>query len=202
MSAVETMEPSQEQEKHPENPIAEILNVIQTPEVVQVIQDDTIVADEGSARNLKAESTQTSHEAEIHTSAQIVNENQAINHVATAETASSDDTYYSNTTAAEKHSIQAESHNVLAHSATNYSEEASAKAAGLEQACKIQRTIQEENIKTSFAVEECVNRTQAAVEQEMKAMSVVEESVSDDAPAQDLEAELVATAQIASPKMA
>lgn len=201
MLAAENLEP--EEKKLPENPITQILSVIETPEIVQVVQDDTIAANEEITNNLVSESTKTSHDAQIHTSAQIINENQANTHITTAEIATNDSSYYSNTSAAENHSVQAENHNVLAHSAAIHSDESSAKASALEQVSKVQRAVQQENTRISFAVEEIQNRTLAGVEQEMKVMNVVEDSSSDTGEAtQDLEAQLAASVQIDAPKMA
>ncbi|MGH1456419.1 MAG: hypothetical protein ACRBDI_06530 [Alphaproteobacteria bacterium] len=200
MSAAENLEPVES--KLPENPNTQIVSVLTSERVIsQNIQDETIASAEQGAKNLESESTKTGFEAQVHTSAQIINENQAITHVASAENASNDDTYYSNTSAAETHSIQAESHNVLAHSAATYSDESAAKSAALEQVSKVQRAVQEESVRISFGLEEIENRTLAGVEQEMKAMNVVEDSSDTSGATQDLEAQLVATAEASAPKM-
>ncbi len=199
MSAAENLEATENQ--LPENPIVQIMNVIQTPEIVQVVEDVTISANEEASHQLAAESIKTQHDAQTHASAQIVNENQAVTHSVSAESAANDDSYYSNSSAAEKHSVQADVHNIMAHSASTHSDESSAKAAALEQVSKTQRAVQEESTRVSFAVEEIENRTQAGVEQEMKAMNAVEDSSSTDGASQDLEAELAITAQTNAPKI-
>ena len=200
MSVAENIEETEN--KLPENPVIQIMNVIQTPEIVQVVEDVTISANEGISHQLEAESVKTDHDAQSHTSAQIINENQAVTHAVSAESAVNDDSYYSNSSAAEKHSVQADVHNVMAHSALTHSTESSAKAAALEQVSKTQRAVQEESTRISFAVEEIENRTLAGVEQEMKAMNAVEDSGSSDGSTQDLEAQLEITAQASAPKMA
>ncbi len=200
MSAAENLEPTEE--KLHENPSIQIVNVLQSETVTaQTLQDETIASAEQSAKNLESESAKTGYDAQAHTSAQILNENQASTHVASAENASNEDTYYSNTSAAETHSIQAESHNVLAHSAANYSDEAAAKASSLEQASRVQRAVMEESTRITFAQEEIINRTQAGVEQEMKAMNAVEDSSDTGGSTHDLEAQLAATAEASAPKM-
>lgn len=201
MSAAEDL--NAQEEKLPENPVAQVLSVVSEPQIVQVVEDVSIAANEGTARLLESESANTGHDANNHIAQQLTNEAQASARSASAETALTDDGYHSNAGAAEKHDIQAQTHNVLAHSASIHSDEAGAKAAALEQVSKVQRAVQEESTRISFALEEIADRTLAGVEAEMKAMNVVEDSGDTGSiiTTNDLEAELAMNAQANAPKM-
>lgn len=170
MSAAERL--NEIQEFLPDNPVLEILNVITEPVMTQTIQDETLVANEQAAITFETQSLNTGHEAETHKSSHIINENQASEHVASAENAPNKDVYHSNTSAAAEHSNRAEHYDVLAHSASVQSDVAAAQSSALEHISKIQRTVMEQGERKSFA-REVENRTDIAVAQEMKTQNVV-----------------------------
>lgn len=182
----------------PENPVELILNVISEPQIVQVTHEETLVANEDAAQTLATRSINADHDAQAHTSQQLINENQASNHAAGAENAANETVYHSNTSAAEHHDIEAQTHNVLAHSAATESAEDHAKSASLEQISKIQRTAQEETQRITFAVQEIENRTAEAIKQDMKTAGAIADTDTSHAT-HDLESKLAASAQLASP---
>ncbi len=181
----------------PENPAETVMETIMSLETESqsVNFEEDIATTVGLVQRLEGEGVVESNLASEHASQQIVHEEQADANYATAENASNEAVYHSSATKVDMHTSEAETHNVLSHSAAVISEKSLTDASAMEQIATVQYAVQQETERLVAGQVEVQNRTSAAVEQEMKVMGAVAEEAA--APSEDLEAELVA---VAAPK--
>ncbi len=182
------------------NPVETIMQTITDVETTaqSVNVEEEIAATIGVINNLVDTGSVEADRAAEHMTAQLVNETQASSSYATAENAQTENTYFASASKGDLHQAEATHHNVLSHSAEVTSEASMMKAAALEQVATVQYAIQEQSERVVAGQVEVENRTTAAIEQEMKITQAVAEDAAMD---NNLEAELVATAELASPKV-
>ncbi|PCJ02011.1 MAG: hypothetical protein COB14_03090 [Alphaproteobacteria bacterium] len=169
----------------PEDPTILIVGTVQNESTVaQTLHDGVIASLEGASKQEAENSSTAAANANTHMVAQVTEEGMA--------SASADETTF------KQHDSAAQAHNALSHSAAATANESGAKAASLERVASIQIAVAEVETRKVLGTEEQINRTNAGVQAEMKATgAVIDEEVRKSAgTAQNLESELVASAEI------
>ncbi len=181
----------------PESAVTAVVEAISVPESVHVVNDVEVATAVGSAQKLSSDSISDAGRAVEHMVAQVTRENDAGTSYSAAENAQTESGYHAFVGSGEQNEIVAQSHNVEASAAAASAEAAGAAASAMERIATVQIAAQEIAERTEFAVQEVADRTAAGVQEEIKAVQAAAEDTG--APAQDLESELVAQAEIGAP---
>ncbi len=183
----------------PANPVEVIIEATMEPEAIAVVNDEEISATVASAESLQTTGMESASKAGEYFVAQTVSEGAADQSYAGAETAASEEVYNAHTGQAETFIAQADGYNTLGHSTAAMSEEANAKSTALGRVAVVQIAAQEIAEREVISTKEVADRTQAGVEQEIKAVMAGAEE--DAATAQNLEASLKEIADPAALKV-